>query len=75
MRRRLSGGGRLRGCDLVQIVAQTLVFAHMKNEVTGTAVHAPWNICGQFGIEVAWDTGACHLVLELFFYFVDRYAA
>src|SRR5258708_22455521 len=32
--------------------------------MTGTVVHARWNICGQLRIEVAWDTGACHLVFQ-----------
>ncbi len=25
---------------------------------TGTAVHAPWKVCGRFEIAAAWDSGA-----------------
>src|SRR5260370_20809528 len=33
------------------------------NGVTGTAVHAPWRLCGRFDISAAWDSGACHLIV------------
>src|SRR5260221_12042134 len=37
------------------------------NGVTGTAVHAPWRLCGRFDISAAWDSGACHLIVSFHF--------
>src|SRR5258708_12361392 len=44
-------------------VAHALV-RQLKNQVTGTAVHTPWCVCGRFEISAAWDSGVCHLVFQ-----------